>query len=627
MILTDNRNLLRVKFRNILKELNSVEENIKQKNNVIIEKTKIDLPTLKIQKDGRELYLHSKYNPKKEAESLIRKLEDVESYDHVFFYGAGLGYHIQTFSTYYPNMKFSIYEPNKYVLYHYLSNQNLNDIFIDNIQTLLVETDEDHIKTEIVRLLQTRGRKVLIVALPSYERAYKEDHIRFIDMVKEIMSNKKSSLEVDAAFQKRWTENAIRNFPMLLETPNILHDIDKEAFKDKPALLVAAGPSLSEEFEQIRYIKDHGLAYIFSVGSAINALIEHNIYPDAVCTYDPSFNNQLVIQKMKEKNITEIPLIFGSSVGYETIEDYPGRMLHMIISQDTVAPYYLSGSELKIVYDAPSIAVVTYQLLLLLGCNRIILVGQNLSYLKNRRYAKGIKYDHVSSTLTEDELEETTLIDDVYGNKIRSNKGFNKMRAQLEAYISASHKIETINTTKGGAQIKGTTFMTLNQVITNYLQKREVQDGWYLGKKHDDLVRIEKQQKIMNRKQKDYEVVLNNLFIVIRDIKRLSNQDNLDRIEKAFAQFDKKFNRMKRNIFYQVFLEPMLRVQNERLSDESQRIRFEHNIQLKAKGIVEIFEPYLIACQQHFQFVLPLYEQLNERLAKLIIKKIGDEHE
>lgn len=80
-----------------------------------------------------------------------------------------------------------------------------------------------------------------------------------------------------------------------------MHDIDQKAFEGKPAIIVAAGPSLSEEFEHLKFIKENGLAYIFSVGSAINALIEHGIYPDAACTYDPKERNQNVIRIIKDR--------------------------------------------------------------------------------------------------------------------------------------------------------------------------------------------------------------------------------------------------------------------------------------------------------------------------------------
>ena len=158
------------------------------------------------------------------------------------------------------------------------------------------------------------------------------------------------------------TLNSIRNFKYLLTTPNILRE--KDQFKGIPALIVAAGPSLLDEIENIREIKDKGLAYIFSAGSGLVPLLNNGIYPDAATSYDPNqFNG--VYKQVFEKKITSIPLIFGSTVGI-SLQKYPGPMAHMLNSQDTVAPYYLrlkNGEASQKIYDSTTISVVLVQLL------------------------------------------------------------------------------------------------------------------------------------------------------------------------------------------------------------------------------------------------------------------------
>jgi len=84
----------------------------------------------------------------------------------------------------------------------------------------------------------------------------------------------------------------------VLSTPNILIE-KKEQVRGKTAIIVAARTSLNEDIEDIRHIKGNGLAYIFSVGSSINTLIYHNIYPDASTTYNPGGFNQEVLEKIK----------------------------------------------------------------------------------------------------------------------------------------------------------------------------------------------------------------------------------------------------------------------------------------------------------------------------------------
>ena len=54
--------------------------------------------------------------------------------------------------------------------------------------------------------------------------------------------------------------------------------------------------------------------------------------------------------------------------------------------------------------------MVTFQLLKLLGCNQIILVGQNLGFQNNKRYASGINYDFVTNELSEQVKEDLIII-------------------------------------------------------------------------------------------------------------------------------------------------------------------------------------------------------------------------
>lgn len=504
MILVDNRNVLRLRNRELLTHLVAFEENYKDFKTTV-EPSKAGIPTLKLDVDGKIQYLHSKYDPEKEAERLMSQLENVENSKHILFVGCGLGYHIQQFTEQYPAMRFSIYEPNEEVLVSYLSNRKLDDLPLKNLDTIFTGNDESQLQQRISALLQSANSQLYIYTLPVYESLYGDQIQVLMQKALVTLKEKRNALAVSSSFQKRWTVNSIKNFPTILKTPNILHDIDKSVFEGKPAIIVAAGPSLNEEFENLRCIKEHGLAYIFSVGSAINALIEHGIYPDAACTYDPQLNNARVIQIIKDKKINDIPLVFGSSVGFETLKDYPGKMLHMIVSQDTVSPTLLKHNHSKYldyVNDAPSIAVVTFQLLTKLGFNKIILVGQNLAYIDNKHYAKGIDYGTGSQEVKADSLAKALIVKDVYGNDVKTTEGFNQMRSQLEMYISQNKHLDIINTTKNGAAIEGAVYKPLTDLIEQQLHAKVVHNGWADGNNdyNDDyldsrLVYIDEQQK------------------------------------------------------------------------------------------------------------------------------------
>ncbi len=616
MILTENRDLLRVKNRKLLDVL-SQKESTGFSGNVVVEEAKNGMQTAKMHIDSKTLYIHSKYDPEKEANQFIDIIANEET-KHVLFVGVGLGYHINAYMEEHPQVTFSIYEPNEEVLYAYLANKQLDVLPLKKLNRIFTGNDSEIFMQEVQKVLATANGSLQIIALPVFEKIYAKQ----LDLIRgkliESLKNKRLSLVVNLSFQQRWTVNSIKNFPTLLKTPNILNDFDSEIFAGKPAIIVAAGPSLNEEIEHLRYIKENGLAYIFSVGSAINSLIEHGIHPDAACVYDPSEGQYLVTKKVVDENITDITLIYGSSVGFETLEKYPGKMLHMITSQDTVSPHLLDTTkDIEVVFDAPSIAVIAFQMLLKLKASPIVFVGQNLGYQDNKRYASGINYDFVDNDVTQVELKESETVEDVYGNLMQTNEGFIRMREQLEMYVSKKGDIEVINTTRGGANIKGTTFQHLNELINNKLRSPVVNKNWFDQSNTYDLeFTMAKLVKLTNS-EKQCAKYLNNALDELSIIYKAFEYKQTKNMEKRFLSFDKEFNKLKRNTFYIAFLEPMLKVQNEQLSENSLAIRFEADILKKAERVVQSFESFIKEVQMNMEYVKPLVAEMKTRIEKV----------
>jgi hypothetical protein len=615
MILTDNLNVLRLRYRSALEVLNKYKE-IENNGLIKVEETKSGYPTLEVMEANRPLYVHSKYDPVKEADRLVDQYSDADQYEHVLFYGTGLGYHIEAFINRYPHLSFTIYEPSVEIAYKYLSLRKLNDLPISSLKEFHIETTPEETSIFLQQFANNVQNKNLFVCLPSYERIFKEKYQQFTDNFKEAISNKRNNVTTNFAFEKRWTINSMLNVREVLTTPNILCDVSKDQFKDKPVLLVAAGPSLEEEIENIRKIKKSGQAYIFTVGSANKLLIQKKIYPDAVCTYDPQSHNYKVFSEIIDNNITSIPMIFGSSVGYETLEKYPGPKLHMLTNQDTVAPYYLklpSDERIEYVNDAPSIAVVTLELLDKLGCSPIILVGQNLAYKDKQYYSKGIQYETRKTSLDEKDLQAAIEVEGVDGTKILTNKPFNLMRLIIEKYIEGFHNTEIINTTKGGAQIKGTSFIPLEEVMSERLVDRGIVQS-FINKTNNsyDLSFANKQQDLMDKELSELDILFNQFRSILVDMDNWVRQNQKERMDKQFVKLDKKFKQIKNNHFFRVILQPMLRVQIEVLSKKVQSIKFEKNTVVKTQTIVQLFSNFLFECQKDMQNIQPIYHCLRK---------------
>lgn len=571
--------------------------------------------TLLAVKDGAVTYIHSKYDPLREAETLIGKYrQQIEDGDvHVIFYGIGLGYHVSVFCELYPNVAFSVFEPVPEMLECYLSNKDLSDLSVKSLKDLVLGDSEEETLRFLQHHLRKMAKRVVLIELPSHLRAFPKQYEKWSSLLKRTARDRRSSIRTNFAFQKRWTINAMLNFKAILETPNILQE-KRGAFQGIPALLVAAGPSLDDEIKNLRYIKENGLAYIFSVGSAINALLHHGIKPDAACTYDPTPKNKVVFERVVEQGISDIPLIFGSTVGFETLRDYPGPMYHMITSQDTVSPFYLrpyDGEELSRVSDAPSIAVVTVQLLHQLGFSPIILVGQNLAYRADSEYASGIEYH--SEKLGEAQLAKAVTVKDVYGNNVYTSESLNRMRLALEAVIRDATGIEVINTTKGGAHIEGTEFEELQQVVNRVLRQKVVQQDWLPSNKglYDKHFLLQ-QAEAMQIAQQELRRLLRELRAILDKVDGLARNNNFQQAERTYTEVDASFERIKANAFFKSFVLPMNRLSHESLVDHLNGIRSERNQVRKAKRVLKAFERFLRVCEAELITVEPFFKALNE---------------
>jgi hypothetical protein len=571
MILANNATYLQKEHLNIWTFLNnSLKKWSSDSITPII--TKSGLPSLLIEERGSHFYLHSKYDPIKEAEQWCRSYEEqMEQFNHIFFYGIGFAYHIEYLMNKYPTKYFTLYEPNPIIFYTYLCHRKLSDLPLNRLQHLYIEdasVDIDDFFRNFLRFTE----EFLIIPHPVYERVFERDTKHFLTLFRQFLYDKRTNLLFISNTEHLWTLNATNNFIKVLETPNILRE--KAGFlKGKPVLLVSAGPSLAEELENILNIKEQGLAYIFAVGSSNKALLNYGIEPDAMTTYDPYDHNFLVFENIINKNITSIPLIFGTSVGYKTTASYPGPMMHMITSIDCISDYYLRNENIveknEVIPDVPSIAIMTLDLLHRLGCDLVILIGQNFAFKNNEYYSKGI-HDiyHADNEPTAGEISEMENVVSVDGKLIITMKAFNQARLEMERFLQTRTRdsFKVINTTKGGALIDGAPFMELSQVTTELLQQPVVDKDWFKVEKT-----LYNKNHINNQAiaiQKDYDLLpelFNEIKKTLNNLKRLSKYKNKSQLDKINKQFKHQMKLLVNNAFYVTFIKVELFRQTEAL--------------------------------------------------------------
>lgn len=594
-MLADNILFLRDRYSAVYQAVKSWEES-ESDSKAFVEEAKDGNLTLKYVRDEQVIYVHSKYNPQREAQTIVDKLsadQVIDENSHVVFYGIGLGYHIETFLAQYPQASYSIIEPSAEIFACYLDHKILKKSLSKNLMMLQCGNQAEILYAKAV---QSKDKNLLICELPAYTQIFTAEYTAFLSEFKRIIKEQRSALHTNLAYKKRWVINSVNNLKVVLQTPNILLE-DHDFCKGKSALLVAAGPSLDLEIENIRKIKQEGLAYIFSVGSAINTLIHHGIEPDAICTYDPSEKNQMVFNKINQLGVDAIPMVFGSSVGYEVLEQYPGPKYHMITNQDTVASYFLqpeNKEQLDMVSDAPTIAVVTLELLVKLGFSQIILVGQNLAYTEKKSYSSGI--DYMTGEMQKTMLQsDGVFTENVVGKQVKTTESFLNMKRQLEHTIS-KYQAKVVNTTIDGAKIQGTRFTPLCQLIDELLTKSDVFEHplsqMKLTKKYNKAYAFSQLERLKAAYQ-EYQGQISGIKNYLLELREITRRNQEKEAYQTHLKMDRQIKVMEDNDFFKMIALPINRVEYGILVNEIQKTKAEKNHLKKARSVIKPTESFI----------------------------------
>lgn len=584
----------------------------KKKIEVLMNKS--NLPIIQVEHEEHMLPIHSKYNPVSEAERLIDAYaSQIEENDHIFFYGVGLGYHIKVVQQRYPEKLISIYEPFEDVYDTFASYTNVVGIHANKLIGQYVERTEEDIQIILNDFKVNLAQRILILIHPVYEKIAIKSFKRFSDIFKKLVTEAKGQKQITNAFNERWLINTIMNAKYTFSTPNILSQ-QENPLKGKPVLLVAAGPSLSEELDNLRTIKEQRLAFIFAVGAANEALIAHGIYPDAVLSYDPTVINATVLEKLAAQHITDIPLIFGTSVGHETLSMFPGPLIHMVMNRDKITPF-LHETSFATVNDATTISNVTLQLLHKLQVEQVILVGQNFAYKSDLFYAQGIDRYNTLEFRNNIKQKKALYVEDVYGGQVQTEQGYIQMRQEMEQYIQLMSDLKIVNTTKGGAKIAGTHYKTLDEIISN-LKKPVVEERWW--------DKLEAPTKKLNYKViqqlakacKDYISVYNNMKELLSRLEKKADSNNPRELNRMLEKMYKLLSQLTKNPLFELIIGPLISIHTERFYADVKLCQSIINTSEKIKTVCQVYSEYMLK-------TLDIYQKISPILQIHVISKMG----
>lgn len=342
------------------------------------------------------IYLYSKYNPKKSARNLIQKEYSGNS-KGVILVGLGLGYHLEAMLE---------LAQKKEIIVLYLFKEELN-LFMNYGNKQI--TEKSNVKIASIEEFVNYDINDYQIIIPnSLLKAIETKHPLF-----EYLEDIKIRQITFNSNQHLMYENFVHNIMNYNST--IANYKDK--YSGKISCLVSAGPSLDDNIDILKRI--HENCYILCVGSALKVLLEVGVHPDATIVTDPQKN---VVSQLTNANYHN-DLFFLSTCNKEAIHLYQGKKIIIFQEGYPLAEEYAKKNNLNLLETGGSVATTAISLLEYMGFSKIILFGQDLGFKDGYTHSK-------KST------SNTKVTKNIHFRKVLSNNNnFINTTSNLDTYL------------------------------------------------------------------------------------------------------------------------------------------------------------------------------------------------
>lgn len=414
-----------------------------------IKKDKKGNITLELINANKKFYLHSKYDVYKEAQRFAKNFSE-KSKDINILYGFGLGYHInEILNSLKDNQKLYILELRTDIFNFAKENIDIKKIMEDKRISLIVENSYEDLILKLNEINIQEDNSEFFIHEPSVN-AIDSKNAKFKDILDNLKVLKSSKLD---SKQK----NAIR------ENIKLNKDLDdKEAcvffdkFKNIPGVLISAGPSLDYAIDRLDKFKNK--AILFSVGRSLRAFSDLNFDPDMFMIIDP---NEITKTHIYGYEQSDIPFIYLISTFANTVSSYKGPRFYFYNQE--IYPNKRNALKTK-----SSVSTGALSMLIKMGCNPIIFIGQDLGFYKGEHHSKKVMYKGYAKNPTNGDYKYES-VDNVFGDPIYINKSYKSMKLFIEKLIGENKNIEFINCSYKGAKIEGTKYMDIDDVYRKYI--------------------------------------------------------------------------------------------------------------------------------------------------------------
>ncbi|HBD94882.1 MAG: hypothetical protein A2015_09990 [Spirochaetes bacterium GWF1_31_7] len=378
--------------------MNILQTNIN--NNVIFkdlyEKSKISPYPLELTKSNHStykidtLYIHSKYDPEKEALRTVEYLtNDADEIDIYILFGGGLGF---VLSHLYNSICNSSRKIKPYIIYiekdiksfiTALSVTDFSSIFKSDWVKIFIDAEKELIGSVIQTIPTQKVRYYYHRPLFTLNELYYKNLQNYISY---ILDRKDMNTATMARFQKTWTKNTVYNLPYLFSNKKLISLKDKA--KNMNAVIVAGGPTLEKMIPYIK--KNQNFLVIIAVDTSYKYLKNNDIIPDIVVSVDPQFWN---FKYLENETLDGSILVTDPTSYYQLFRSVSPDKIYTGNSLFPLTAYFMDNTNRGVLSAGGSVSTTAFDVARIIGCSTIFLAGLDLGFPGKNTHFKGAFFE------------------------------------------------------------------------------------------------------------------------------------------------------------------------------------------------------------------------------------------
>lgn len=241
---------------------------------------------------------------------------------------------------------------------------------------------------QVLSTLPLGSEKPVIAGNPEVARAHREACVHAARTVSRAWFGARANAEARRQNAGRYLLNTLRNLPLIATEGDAAALVG--AFVGKPALVVAAGPSLDRNLPNIVALRNRVL--VIAVDTALRPLLAAGVQPDFVVAVDPSEANACHLTDLSP--CPETYFVAEGSIDPEALRPFEGRTFFFRVAGHHPWPWLRGlGLERQPLRAWGSVLTTAFDLGLQMGCGPIVFAGADLAYTDGRPYARGTTYE------------------------------------------------------------------------------------------------------------------------------------------------------------------------------------------------------------------------------------------